>query len=324
VKRSLGSIALLVCACAGAEPEPAALPKAAIPELVQARALAPDYAARVDGALQAAKSETSDEGRAQQLRRAELLAIAARAEAERVAILRQLPAFESRIEQAVLARAQAERERIALERARVLEQAAEAERGEARFAFEKLAAGAVSGQDRERVWEFLVRRAQALLAAARVLGAPARELDDTDLQLTAARTAKLSARVEQGRRAVLVAMHALGSARAGRELGSAERRDLRERLHERGLLVKDDEAIIELGNVGSAQLTRRVAALNELLVAFPHGPIQVRCAARAACSPTWFAAGLRERVRIEEAPSEVGAEVVRVVLPAYAEGPSGR
>src|SRR5262245_13045195 len=102
--------ALFLCACAAAEPQPAVLPRAAIPELEHARELAPDYAARVDSAVQAAKTEETAEGRAQQLRRAELLAIAARAEAERVAILRQLPEYEARIEQAVLARAHAERE----------------------------------------------------------------------------------------------------------------------------------------------------------------------------------------------------------------------
>jgi hypothetical protein len=307
--------------CAASEPQ-TALPRAAVPELASARELAPDYAARVDSAFQAAKAETSDQGRAQQLRRAQLLAIAARAEAERVAILRQLPAYESRIEQAVLARWQSERARIALERARVLEQAAEAQRGEARWAFEKLAAGAVSAQDRERVWEFLVQRAQALCAAARVLGAPARELDAADLQLTAARTAKLSERIEQARRALYMAERDLGIARASHEPSAAERRDLRDRLQERGLVLRDDRFMVELGSVGSPQLSRRVAQLNELLVAFPHGPIQLKCAERAACTANWFAPGLRERVRIEAGPGEPGAEVVRVVLPAYAEGPT--
>jgi hypothetical protein len=323
VRRALIAVCVLA-ACAGSHQQPVKLEAAALPELQQARELAPDYAVRVDSAQQSAKLEPTEAGRQQQLRRAQLLSLAARAEAERVAILRELPAYEARIEVAQVARAKAERERIALTRARVLEAAGAAEQREAAWAFGVLA-GAVSSADRDRLWEFLVRRTQALCAAARMLAAPANDLDEADLQLTAARTAKLPARVESARRALRVAQHALGRARAGHEPAAAERRDLRERLHERGLAASATHAgpAIALGKPASAQLMRNVAVLDDVLEAFPHGPIVVSCGQRAACSATWFSPGLRERVRIEEGPAQPGGEVVRVVLPAYAEGPAG-
>jgi len=310
---------LAAVGCAGSHPQQATLQPAELPELARARELAPDYTARVDSAWQAAKLESDEQLRAEHLHRAQLLATAARAEAERVAILREVPAYEARIEQARLQRARAERERIAVQRARVLEEAAAAEGREARWVFQVLAAGSVSTHDRDRVWEFLVRRAQALCAAARMLGAPVAQLNEADLQLTAARTAKLPVRVEQARHALRVAQRALGHVRATHAPGPAERRDLQQKLNERGLEARAGVPEIELGAAGSPQLSRRVGLLNDFLEAFPHGPILVRCGRRAACSASWFIPGLRERVQIEEAPSEPGAEVVRVVLPGYAE-----
>jgi hypothetical protein len=321
--------AVIMCTgCSASRPQATTLKPAELPELSLARELAPDYAARVDSAWQAAKLEPNETARAEHLHRAQLLAVAARAEAERVAILREVPAYEARIEQAKLARARAERERIAVQRARVLEAASAAEQREARWAYQQLAASSVSAADRDRVWEFLVRRTQALCAAARMLGAPVAELNEADLQLTAARTAKLPVRVEHARHALRVAQRALGRARAARAPGAAERRDMHERLSERGLDARaaapGAAPEIELGAAGSPQLSRRVGLLNDMLEAFPHGPILVRCGRRGACSASWFVPGLRERVQIEEGPSESGAEVVRVVLPAYADVPAVR
>lgn len=318
---------LAAVGCIGSQVQPATLKPAELPELALARELAPDYTARVDSAWQAAKLESDEQRRAEHLQRAQLLATAARAEAERVAILREVPAYEARIEGARLQRARAERERIAVQRARVLEEASAIEQREARWAYKVLAAGSVSAHDRDRVWEFLVRRAQALCAAARMLGAPIEQLNEAELQLTAARTAKLPVRVEQARHALRVAGRALGRVRSTHAPGAAERRDLQQKLIERGLEARaaNPEAApeIELGAAGSPQLSRRVGLLNDFLEAFPHGPILVRCGRRGACSASWFVPGLRERVRVEEGPSvpgpsDVGA-VVRVVLPAYAE-----
>jgi hypothetical protein len=325
--RALLCLSLAAYGCAGSHPQPATLAPAALPDLALARQLAPDYAARVDAAWQAAKAEPSEQARAAEQHRAQLLALAARAEAERVEILRQVPAFEARIERARLARAHAERERIAVVQARVHEQAAANEQREAQWAYQVLAAGTVTAQQRDRLWEFLTRRAQALCAAARMLGAPAAELNEADLQLTAARTAKLPLRVEQARHALRVAQRALGRARAALAPGHAERRDLHDRLSERGLAplgAQAEAGVIELGAAGSPQLTRRVGLLNDLLEAFPHGPILVRCGRRGTCAASWFTPGLRERVRIEDVSSEPGAELVRVVLPAYAEGTAVR
>lgn len=315
-------VLLAALSCVSSSLQHTALQPAELPELSQARQLAPDYVARVDSAWRAAKLANTEAGKAQALHRAQLLALAARAEAERVAILRQVPEQETRIEKARLARARAERERIALLRARVVAQAAIQAHAEAKWAYQRLASGTVATQDRDRVWEFLTQRAQALCAAARMLGAKASELNEADLQLTAARTARLPARVEQARYALRVAQRALGRVRSTHAPGPAERADLRERLNERALpLLEDATPTIELGAVGSAQVARRVGLLSDFLEAFPHGPIVVQCGRRGACAASWFAPGLRERVRIEDAVAgQPGAEVVRVVLPAYAEG----
>jgi len=193
--------------------------------------------------------------------------------------------------------------------------------------FGALAQGSITKpQQRDRAWAFLVRRAQALCAAARALGGPSAELDQVDLQLTAARTAPLPARVQQARQALSAAQRALGRARALREPGAAVRRDLRDRLRERGFVLKDDtQLVIDLGagvsdgNAGR-ELLRRVSLLDDLLLAFPHGPIVLNCGLRAGCAPSWFGADQRERVRPQEGVSEHAALGVRVVLPAYAEG----
>lgn len=322
-------LCLWSAACAGSHPQRATRVRAALPGLERARQLAPDYAVSVDGAWQAAERAPTPQAREAQLRRVQWLALAAQAEAERVATLRQAPAFEARLEQATLARARAERQRLALERARVLERASAAEQREARWVFAALARDAVARPEpRDRAWEFLVRRAQALCSAARALGAPAADLNQVDLQLTAARTAAPAARVREARRALSAAQRALGLARAAREPGPAERRDLRERLQERGFVLHDRALlVIELGAAGPSgaaarELMRRVSLLDDLLPAFPHGPIVLSCAPRAGCAPSWFGSGLRERVRIEEAVSEPADQVVRVALPAYAEGPA--
>jgi hypothetical protein len=298
-----------------------------MPELALARELAPDYAVQVDRAALDMQREDTAEGRAEQARRVQWLAVAAQAEAERIAILREVPALEVLIEQALLRRTRAERERIEREQAQVLARMAAQEQREAAWVFAAMASG--SGQqpeERDRIWEFLLRRAQALGAAARGLGASGPTLAEVDLQLTAARTAKLPVRVSEARRALAVAQAALGSARAAHPPSEATRRDLRERLRERGFVVIDDaQMIIGLGPAGTAHepprpLIRRVALLDDLLQAFPHGPILLTCAPRGGCAASWFGVALRERVRIQEGRSEAAGEVVRVVLPAYAFG----
>jgi hypothetical protein len=298
-----------------------------MPELALARELAPDYAVQVDRAALDAQREGSTEGRAEQARRVQWLAVAAQAEAERIAIVRQVPALEVRIEQARLRRTRAERERIERDRADVLTRMAAQEQREAAWAFAAFANGAgQQPEERDRIWEFLLRRAQALGAAARGLGASSPTLAEVDLQLTAARTAKLPARVVQARRALTLAQAALGSARSAQPPSDATRRDLRERLRERGFMVTDDaQMIIELGPEGTVtepprHLIRRVALLDDLLQAFPHGPILLTCAHRGVCAASWFGVALRERVRIQEGRSEASGAVVRVVLPAYAYG----
>lgn len=334
----LASVCGLLCcstlwACAGGAPAVAArLPHVELPQLTRARVLAPDYAVRVDRAFQDVQRESTARGRRQQLRRVEFLAMAAEAEADRVGILREAPAYEARLEQAIVERAQAERERVAVERARVVAQAAAQEKREAQWAFASLARGsATTPQARDRIWSFLLRRAQVLCAAARALGADPAELNEAELQLTAARTARLPSRIEQAREALAMAQRALGHVRARSQPSTAERLDLLERLRERGFEpTHDSEAralVIALPAEGTkplrpAELLQRVSLLDDLLQAFPHGPILLTCGRSRGCSTSWFGAGLRERVRIQDGGTEHTSEVVRVALPAYADGPA--
>jgi hypothetical protein len=304
------------------------------PELAQVHALAPDYVARVRIAERAAAAETTAEGRRDQSERAELLRAAALAEAERITLTREVQGYERRIELATSARAQAERGVIERQAAHMREVSAQRERVEAQQMFAALLRVAEpEPKDRERIWGFLLQRAQAVLAVAHVLGAEPAELDRAALQLTAARTASLPNRVRLGQTALLAANAALGSARAHVDSASPdEQRDLVERLRERGF----ETSTAELGPVtielvlpkGRADLLRRFALVAELLPAFPHGPIVLTCGRQAAATYTgceraaWLFPAERARVRVQPSPPELPPTAVRVSLPAY--GPAAK
>jgi len=299
---------------------------AADPGLAAAHDLAPDFVARVREAQLAADRESSAEGRSEQLRRLQYLTTAARAEAERIALLRKAETYEQRIAEATGRRAALERESSAQAQARALEQAAAQERDDAHWALSALARAApLSAAERDRLWEFCTRRAQALVAAAAALGAPAEPITRAELQLTAARTAKLPERVSKARQALSAAYSALGTARARRDAPStAEHRDLLARVHELGLVAHADERGLTLDgelprSAGSRESGVRLALLAELLAAFPHGPVSLACGAAQRCDGD-ITSPLRARLgeRLQLAPrGELAGAVVRVWLPAY-------
>jgi len=328
--RAARALALYFCACLGARcaSGPAASappPLAASPELAAARALAPDYVARVREAQRALEREQRPQVRVELARLVALSTSAARAEAERIALLRSADALEQRIARAVSERAALERALDALTRERALTQAAQSQRAEAVWALGALSHGATGPGDRDRIWEVCARRAQALLAAASALGLTGAPLDDAELQLTAARTAKLPLRVHKARQALASAYAALGAARVqgARAEGAseAERRDLLARVLELGLgaRVTAEALQIEADLRGPAQVAGRLALLAELLPAFPHGAVSVACGGVQRCQGPWLP-GVRARLgtRLQlDAGRGVAPGVVRLSMAAY-------
>jgi hypothetical protein len=255
------------------------------------------------------------------------------AEADRITLTRQLTSYERRIERAELARAALERASRERERERVREQAAAQERSEAQWVFSLLqrsAGQALPSAERDRVWTFLVRRSQAVLAAARSLGADKRLMDDAELQLTAARTARLPDRVANARAALLRADAALGSARAqASEASATERADLVQRLAERGFTPRGPElgpiAIDLLPASAPHGMRERFALLTELLPAFPHGAIVLGCGGPSALtggsgcdSAQVLVQRERARVQWQARPPELPTGAIRLILPGYA------
>jgi len=338
-----------VCACAGCASasesgaaSPAVARAAAKPAdpLARAHTLAPDYVARVYAARRAAADEPTAFGRQQAGKSVQLLELAALAEAERIKLTRQLTSYERRIERAELERAALERQSLELARERMRQLAAAQERSEAEWAFsllQRVAGQALSSVERDRAWVFLVRRSAALLAVARRLGADGGSLEAAELQLTAARAAKLPERIARARGALLRAGEALGSARArASEPSVAERADLVQRLAERGFVLRasEPEAIaldLPPASGGLRGLRERFLLLAELLPAFPHGPIVLGCASPGARSggrggPVGPACdyaqalmpGERARVQWQARPPELPSGALRVILPGYA------
>jgi hypothetical protein len=297
--------------------------------------LAPDYVARVYTARHAAAREPTPRDREEANKSVQLLEWAALAEADRITLTRQLTGYERRIERAELARAALERASRERERERVRDLAAAQERREAEWVFSLLqrsAGQALPSAERDRVWTFLVRRSQAVLAAARSLGADKRLVDDAELQLTAARTARLPDRVARARGALLRADTALGSARAhAPEASATERADLVQRLAERGFTTRAPElgpvAIDLLPTTARAPqaMRERFALLTELLPAFPHGAIMLGCGGPGALtgstgcdSAQALMQSERARVQWQARPPELPTGAIRLILPGYA------
>lgn len=305
------------------------------PELTAAHALAPDYVARVLEAQRAASAEGDPAAYQDQLARIDLLTAAAVAEAERVRAVRQVDVLENRIAAALSERAQLEHARVELVSARARMAAGQVERAEATWVFSALLrTDAAAGKDRDRIWIFLLRRAQATAAVARALAADDAVLEAAALQLSAAENAKPAERITRARAASTAALAALGQARAKHERASAaERADLLERLRERGFSQAADDTQaapeVTLSPIAgqASQLRRRVALLAELLPAFPHGPIELACAGSATehgrldntCAYVEaLAPADRARVHVTATTTVGATQPVRLALPAYA------
>jgi hypothetical protein len=311
----------------------------ALPDLSQAATLAPDYVARAHAAERAAAAADTAAARTAQHLRAEWLAQAALAEADRIALMRSVDAYEARIEVAQTARAQAERAGLERDRQRVRDSAAALEHSEAAWVFTQLARGPEKADKtaRDRAWEFLLRRSVGTLAAAGALGAEAAVVERANLQLTAARSSALVLRIEAGEAALRAANAALGSARAhAPHATAAERADLIARLHERGFVAvaaAQGAVVVEVAEVGgsrtpplsTADRRRRLAWLADLLPAFPHGPLVLTCGRKVAkdCdAPNWLAPVERARLQRGAQPTDLerpadASAALQLVLPAY-------
>lgn len=299
------------------------------PELAYAARLAPDYAARVSVAHQHLAAERTPAGRADQRARIELLTWAAVAEAQRIALSRAVSAYEARIAAASAQRAELARAQREWIEQRERASAAQRAQTEAEWVFTVLQrAAAPTAVERERIVAFLLRRAEAALATARVLGADEPTIAAAELQLTAAKSRRPAERLEHAHAALSSAYGVLGQARARAPQPSAgESADLRERARECGFELQDGPdgpsvaVIPQLGQ--SALLRRRFGLLAQLLPAFPHGPIVLACEPDAsAAGDCAYAAALapaeRARVQRKNRPADWPRDAVRLALPAYA------
>jgi hypothetical protein len=296
--------------------------------LARAHEVAPDYVARVRAAQAAATAERMPAARDEQQKRVSFLTGAALAEAERLALVRQVDGCEQRIAVARAARAEEEQASRELSGEQRRAAAAQQERADAEWVFAALAQGlGDKPADRDRIAGFLLRRARALLAAARALGADAGELGRADQKLTAA----VGGNVARARAALAGAARALGSARSRMpEPSAAERADLSESLRERGFTphVGADGLQIELAAAGRAHTDtpRQLAGLAELLPAFPHGAIGLTCAHPTSPAQCGALAGFAppERARVQLQPAAPALPGIRLALPAYRERSSAR
>lgn len=344
----LAAISCMLWACAASPPPMAAKPAAPTAAPSRVDALAPDFAARVRGAQRDAALAKTPAARADHERRAMYLALAARAEADRIAFERSFESDSLRIAAAVRERARAERANAAAARDQQLWAAAERERAEASWAFGVLASARREPNERERLSAFLLRRAQALVAASLALTQNDRDgsikalADAAALQLTAAGSAGLSSRVAASQQALLAATRALGAARlAAGPVRPAQTRDLIERLAERGFRAQDagapdhataivvDAAFDPTARDPRPDMQRKLQSLIDLLPGFPHGSIAIACGGEGRLAlernerlQASFAR-IVDRSRLTTLSAPIAAHALRVVWTAYASEPQG-
>jgi len=265
------------------EPESLATAREDAPDLV----VAGDRArARAEEALAAADDDAAED----HATRARLLYDAAVVEAERVAMERARLELEMEIEAQTVAAADAERARAEVDAERGRLRAAEVAEDQARMAF------AQAERDEERrarrrrsetnvahrqASNALFARARLVLAAARAMGADEAAVAEVQAQLEAERDPTESvAAADAAHRAALVL---LGEARAAHPVTDEARASLRAAALERelevemlptGLAVRGDVM------VGRRVSPGRASALAQLVIAHPHGPVQVHGSAR--------------------------------------------
>jgi hypothetical protein len=263
-------------ACAAAPPPSAAGARHESAAQARLRALAPDLLARSERAVREANAEKTPSIRRDLQRRAGLLAEAAKVEADRIEIVREVAAVERRIATAIDRRAAAERARLGAEREHALQREAASEQRD----LERVFAG--TRIEPSRAEAVLMRRAKARFAAAIALGADGALVDATAQQLTAAAQ---SIDLDRARLALAAADRTLGVARGRADSPSREQtQDLLARARERGFVASASASgtRVELADAFArgelalrAPLRRRVELLRDTLLAFPHGSLRI-------------------------------------------------
>ena len=197
------AVASVLQACATAplpatEAQPAQSAALEPAERAHVARLAPDFLARAERARERARAAEDPEAVAEHAACADVLLEAARVEAARIELARQLAAEELRRDAALRA--------LAAERYRAL--ARESEAVLARAASDP-ATGIGTQSAREASAAELTRRARLQLAAARVLGADATELEKAERQVR-----RVDARPAEARAALELAERVLAAARS--------------------------------------------------------------------------------------------------------------
>lgn len=355
--RSL-AVVLLLSACAHTS-KPATdtlAPLFAQADAQRAKQDAPDFYARAERAYQEARTAASDDARADQTTRARILLDAAVAEADRVALERATSAADARAEQAVLQRADLERERLDLERAIERELAAASAREEAVHAFqisatdEQARPGRSKEADatRDEASRFVRDRATLTLAAALALGFDPIRGDGIASAIAATEHAATpTARLASAQHVLGDAERALGEARKARGaptpeetaslIALAKERGLAPEPLPRGIAFNLDAGFAAGSAVPNAAGKHMLEALATVASAHPHGPIQIEALAAAAAPPAVQRAATTRAEHIKAAlaaatdatrlvvvPTDAGSTPhARVVFAAYGMGTEG-
>jgi hypothetical protein len=308
--------------------------------------LAPDFAARAETAARLAARETRPDARRDLSRRAQLLAAATADEAERIRLERRVQQLETRLTDALAARASYERAKLEAERTSLRTHAAQSARSTAEHAFAWLAGERkqAGGLDAAQVADFLSERAEALLAAAVAIAGEAESAAQIEAQakLAEARAARGSQdeRVHKAEHALTLAARALGDARQRSDRDSpAQTLDLLERARERGLSAEGNAEGVTIHVANgcavepsslSTPLLRRLQLLRDVLSSFPRAGIHLGCAnlagshaqpslarTRAAHWLTWFAENNTRARFSADASSSAEPGALQIVFSGY-------
>ncbi len=292
------ALVLAACGAGGPSPVETTAERFDAPEARAARDRAPDmYGAAERAHQEAVRAQRGGDGRAAQdhATRARLLLSAAVAESDRLALEERRLALE---EQARSLEEQAARDvhaRLALQAEMGRSVSARVAAQQAAAAFERAAEDEARryrarSDERAQMYreaaEVLLRRAALLISAAHALGATEARLSQaTDLVEEAERIRDPAERMQRAQDAVRGALVALGEARAAQEgpvpdeaaaLGeAAEQMGFAVEQRDRGLVVRVDGVFGGQAGRPSPAGRRRLEQLAALLLAHPHGPVQV-------------------------------------------------
>jgi hypothetical protein len=334
--RAMLASLLLLAACAHGAAGTATTTDALAPRFADASAQrakqdAPDFYARAERAYQDARNASDADARGDHTTRARILLDAAIAEADRIALDRAATASDTRAEQAVLQRAELERQRLELEQAIKRELAAASAREEAARAFQQSALdeqarpGRAKEADanRDQASRFVRDRATLTLAAAIALGLDPVRGDALAGAIAAAEHAATpAARMYAAQRALTDAERALGEARKAHAASPEETAALIALAKERGLapeplprgIAFDLDAAFAAGSaVPNAAGKHMLAGLATVASAHPHGPIQIEALA-APTAPAGVQRAATTRAEQIKAALAAATDATRLVL----------